>query len=319
MISTKLIIGIYNFGLETNTEFELFDKVILSNNKSHLDNIFNTETLKNIVGQNELQLLYNNGTFLFSELNFDFDDKDFNEHVHLSNFLFLIELFCQALWLVKDNSVTSQFGHLAYSIKDNPSVYSNLWVTSYTNKFGQFATTYFDNDDLQQAKKLLPMVFAMNHVGEKLDSLIKLSSKQTRLTRALYFLQSARGSNDMGTKLAHYCSVLESIFSVSSFELKHRLSETVALFLSTEKDERIKIYREMQNAYDIRSAIVHGDGVPDKYLKNNFSLLKQIVTSSDHIVRKCLNKIIATNELFKLFTEKTQDDITRFNQSLIFS
>jgi hypothetical protein len=162
-------------------------------------------------------------------------------------------------------------------------------------------------------------VCSIHYVGDELShESVKVTSKISRLARAFYFLQSARSSEDIGTKLALYCSVFESIFSISNTELKHRLSETVAFFLTNDSKERLEIYKTLQMAYDIRSSIVHGDGIQSKFLKNDFQLLKQIATQTDEILRRSIKKVILSTELYDLFTTKSRDDISNYIQNIIF-
>lgn len=319
MILGKTIISIHYLEMEKDTKLELVQELLVSNQTLILDNIFKSESLRCAIGLNEIKSIYDNGSFAYIDLTSDADTSNFSEYEYLLNILQFVEFFFQALWLVKDNSIKSDLGHLIYNSDDGLKIHSNLIHTTYSNCLGKFEKVHFSKEELLIAIELFPIIIVNMTSEEKSHSTtINLSTKVTRLARAIYFLQSARSSIDLGTKLTHYCSILESIFSVSSSELKHRLSETVSLFLASEKDERLTIYKTLQNAYDIRSAIVHGDGVHSKYLKNNNALLVETVQYTDEIIRRSFRKIIASESLYDLFTIKTKDDIVNFNQSLIF-
>jgi hypothetical protein len=321
MIKTKTFVAILFLEIEPNitkTIYSDFDFRI-SSNIQLVKNILNTGDIRNIIGYNEAQALEFSNCFYYSESDFDVSIENFNDRNCLIGKLLLIELFSHALWLVKDNSIHCELAHLYFSTNKGYTIHSNFWNTSYTNALGVVENMSFSNDELDQAIKLFPIVIATNYIKKPLEnSAIKVTSNTTRLSRAFYFIQSARNSTDIGTKISLYCSVLESIFSVSTSELKHRLSETVAFFLEDNYDDRKIVYKALQNAYDIRSSVVHGDGIQSKFLKNDSALLLKSTRETDEIIRRCIRKIISTNELYELFTEKNRDEIAEYLQNLIF-
>lgn len=98
-------------------------------------------------------------------------------------------------------------------------------------------------------------------------------------------------------KIIDYLISAEALFlsSGGSFqgELKYRLSHRAAMFIESEPNKQHKIFKFMQKAYDVRSAIVHG-AIP-KLPKNNdgtqISLDKFCQEVEEHL-RFSLNKTI---------------------------
>lgn len=318
MIHVKIIIAIHHLNLASKTTVKFVEQVIISNDKKILDKLFENKSIKEVIGLNEIQSLYDHGTFLYIETFLDINEDNFNERNYLISQLLLIEMLCQSFWLVKDNSIKTELGHLIYSSEKRLRIHSNLWTSSYTNCLGISEKTIFSEEEIKSAMIFFPSIVQSLSADKNFNPSIKLTSKTNRLGRGLYFLQSARSQVDIGTKLSHYCSVLESLFSVSNAELKHRLSETIALFLSDTKVDRLKIYKTIQSAYDIRSAIVHGDSIPEKFLRNDYILLKETVEFTDTYIRKCFSKILNSQKLTILFTAEQKEKVIEFIQNLIF-
>jgi len=320
MLKTKKFSSIFNLEIEENIEMNFLDLITLTNKNDFFEKIFNPEDLKIVFGLNETQSVYNNKLILYNEQTYETNYDDFNDREYLIRFLLLGEIFCQCLWLIKDNSVCFELAHLIYNINGEIKVHSNFWNSLYTDSKGSISTVEFDTKELEEVFSLLPIVFSIySFTPENISRSVMVTSKLSRISRALYFLQSARNCQDIGTKIAHYCSVFESLFSVSNTELKHRLSETVSFFLETEGKKRLNVYKTLQAAYDIRSSIVHGDGIQSKFLKNNSELLFIIASETDEILRQSILKILSDEKLLDLFSNKTKDDINLFNQNLIFS
>lgn len=316
-MKTKCITSILYLEIDKSINENIFEELgfKITNNPMLINKILNPQYIKEIIGRAEYDSIINIGSVLTQEEDDDKNDKDFNERDYLIHFLKFSEFFCQALWMIKDNSVHFELSHLFYE----NNVHSNLWNTSYSNAIGTVENTYFNKEEINQAINIFPGVLAINLLQKPLENeSIRLTSKISRLCRAFYFLTSARNTDDIGTKISIYCSVLESLFSISNTELRHRLSETVAFFLEDKYAERMTIYQAIKLAYDIRSSVVHGDGLSSKFLKNDAKLLLLTATNIDEIIRACFRKIILDDFLYDLFTEKSKEEIGNYFQDLIF-
>lgn len=319
MEQTEIIISINELEIDKLSSFEMIPEFFLTNNRNILKTISTDFSTLSIIGFNEINALNNKTSFFHYNKKLEININDFDDRSFLINHLVLIEIFCQALWIIKDNSVYSEMGHLIYGELKAPHIHSNNWEHSFKNCLGKNETVKFTTTEIEEAIKMFHRLFNISYVGEELEQTAKITATSSRMSRAIYFLESARITSDIGVKIANYCTVLESIFSVSNTELRHRLSETVSHFIGTNKVEKMEIYKILQVAYDIRSSIVHGDGISSKFTKNNFELLKSTIIKTDDILRKCFYKILNDDKLIELFTTKTKDEINEYNQNQIFS
>ncbi|KAF2514371.1 hypothetical protein EYY60_03705 [Flavobacterium zhairuonense] len=323
MIKTKSFATIFHIQVEKKLDQLLikdnFNLRILSDNKI-VKNILDIRDVRKIIGLNEAQALEESNCIFYKEEDYDTTPENFNDRACLIGTLLLIEMFYHALWLIKDNSVHCELAHLFYEEEKRYAIHSNFWSSSYTNSLGIVETTSFSNEEIDEAIKLYPLILITNqHENPLSNNSIRITSKTSRLSRAFFFIQSARSTIDIGTKISIYCSVLESIFSVSTSELKHRLSETIAFFLEKDYENKKRVYKILQNAYDVRSSVVHGDGIQSKFLKNDGELLLQTALNTDEIIRRCMRKIIEDSNLYDLFTVKTRDEVSEYLQNLIFN
>lgn len=321
MIKTKSIAGVFFLEIEEEINEFLIEAINfrLTNIPSEYNAILDDEMITAVIGLNEIQSLKNIKTVVLNEHKYDSSFDEFDPYLSLEKILVLSEYFCQSLWLVKDNSVQFELAHLIYGNENNSSIHSNFWNSSYSMAIGTRVTTSFSKQEINDGILFYKLVLSTNLLEEeRKNKNIILTNKISRLTRAFYFLKSARTTNDLGTKISHYCSILESLFSISTNELKHRLSENVAFFLSKEFNERNRIYKIIQTSYDIRSSVVHGDGITTKFLKNDGLLLINNVMEIDNILRLCFRKIMTTPDLYELFTKKDKIDISNYFQDLIF-
>jgi hypothetical protein len=129
------------------------------------------------------------------------------------------------------------------------------------------------------------------------------SADQSRLSKGLLMLQAGRQSEDMALKIAHYCACFEILFNSSSGtgEIAHQLAERMAFFLSTSANERVAIYDDVKNAYNVRCEIFHG-----KFLKpKRQQSVEQTCVTCDDLLRKILHRILTSREFADLFYRKT--------------
>lgn len=323
MLETKTIAGILYLEIKEKVNVNILDLtdfiIKVTNLPSAYKNILDS-SVSQIIGLNEQNFIINNKIVLLNEFTYDISLKDFDPHPNLHKILVISEYYCQALWLIKDNAVQLELAHLIYKSKTHKHVHSNYWNTSYSNAIGKRISTKFTEVEIRESKHILKSIMSIVYTDDqKVDHKnVVLTNKISRLSRSFIFLKSARTTNDIGTKISLYCSVFESLFSVSNTELRHRLSETISFFLSENFDERMFIYKTIQKAYDIRSSIVHGDGLQKRFLKNNNELLFEIAVNTDEILRKCFRKILRNSEYLELFRTGNQEELLKFFQNLIF-
>jgi hypothetical protein len=322
MMKSKIFTSIFYLEIEGECSEIVLENlnIIITNNIKPIQEIFSDEQCRMMIGFNEAHSLENSKCIFYQQNSSEVHFEEFDERAFLINTLIHLQMFYHALWLVKDNAIHCELAYLIYEDEKQRGIHSNLWTSFYTDSLGKLEDITFTIDEIKTAIALYQIVLKINRQDTPIvNSAIKLTSKTSRLSRAFYFVHSARTAVDIGTKISLYCSVLESIFSVSNTELKHRLSETVAFFLETTVSGKKTVYKSLQNAYDIRSAVVHGDGIQLKFLKNEAKLLLETVKETDDIIRKCLRKIFDDQKLYELFTIKEREEISTYLQDLIFS
>lgn len=322
MIQSKIFTSIFYLEIEGECTENILESLnlFITNNIKPIQELLIDKEVRMMVGFNESNSLENSKCSFYQPNSSEGDFNEFNDKAFLINTLIHLQMFYHALWLVKDNAIHCELAHLIYEDREHRAIHSNLWASFYTDSLGKLEDVIFTVDEIKTAISFFQIILEINKQNTPLtNDAIKLTYKTSRLSRALYFVHSARTAVDIGTKISLYCSVLESIFSVSNAELKHRLSETVAFFLESDIIGKKTVYKKLQNAYDIRSAVVHGDGIQSKFLKNEAKLLLETVTDIDEIIRRCLRKIFDNHELYKLFTIKDREEINAYLQDLIFN
>ncbi|WP_248475558.1 HEPN domain-containing protein [Spirosoma liriopis] len=139
------------------------------------------------------------------------------------------------------------------------------------------------------------------HDSQKGISMISQTTnynKYNRMERAMMFLNSARVSSSLPEKISFYVLLLECLFSAGdTTELKHRLGERIALYFGNNHDERIRLYNEFSEYYNIRSKYIHGQSI-EGYDGKKMVKLYEASIGVDSLVRRILIKII-TNDADK--------------------
>jgi hypothetical protein len=107
---------------------------------------------------------------------------------------------------------------------------------------------------------------------------------------------------------------MESLFATSSSELAHQLAERMALFLSDEPDDRLRIYRQVKKAYGLRSKVVHGDVLR----QSKVAELLESSLACDDLLRQAFQKAVADNEARNALAGGNED-LDRYFLGLIFA
>lgn len=229
------------------------------------------------------------------------------DEIQLVNFLIRkVEVFLACLWLVKDNSITSEVGFLHMYDKDpkrgifSSNVIPNLPSTS----DGEFRNTEFNVNELDQAIKYY-QEFTFDSKSNHSDIITQLENPLTkgskRVDRAFYFLGNARNTTALPIKALNYCSLLECLFTNDSGEITHKVSERFAFFIGNDFEERKALFKMTKELYKIRSKATHGQPVgthPDQMR----SLLMEIDNKVREILLTSINKE-AKSEVFNLQNE----------------
>ena len=222
----------------------------------------------------------------------------------LSHHLGFTQIFLCWMWLIKDNSINFDLGFLQYPFNNSRNsigtrVSSNGRTIWFTKSDGTLTDTTFNTDDLRAAIAFNRSYIDARPSEQAIDiNPIGPIRDDSRLARAFYFLQAARGAGYLPEKIAYYCTCFETLVSTSPTELAHQVAERVAILLANDTPEAATIYRNMKSAYDTRSKLVHGGYLSkdqaryvtqsvncDMYLRRLFRLVQED-QELEHTLRK---------------------------------
>ena len=131
--------------------------------------------------------------------------------------------------------------------------------------------------------------------------------------RILYFINCARATDELSTKISLYMSVFEILFSNDTTELSFKLSLRTALFVGDTEPDRRSIFQTMKRAYGLRSRFLHGDVIPPSATKD----LATLVPAVDQLLRRVLQRI-AADAAVRSRLEGRSDDREAFFEDLLF-
>lgn len=206
------------------------------------------------------------------------------------------------LWLIRDHAAYTEFGYLEHphggGIK--AVVTRNVFLDTACKADGTKPSTTFSRSELKTARGI---------IGEQPTIIVSpqpsVGKAVSRLQRAWYFMQAARAHEDLGVKVANYCTCFESLFSTDPSELSHKLAERLAVFIGTEKT-RYELYGRIKKAYSLRSKVVHGSGGAD------LAALKDAGVLCDDLARQIFLKIFQSSDLEELFGSGSNEKIEEY-------
>ena len=228
--------------------------------------------------------------------------------------------FVHFLWLVKDSSasVGNIYCIFPHSVAEgDPNIFC-------LGCKGNMAPVTFQREEIKSAvntmasyrTSLKAQKFSTPNALKFTDTFTsEFSADKSRLSKALLMLQVVRQTEDIGLKIAHYCSCFEILFnSPDDMEgISHKLAERMTFFLSSSVNERVNLYEAVREAYRVRCEVFHG-----KFLKpGRQAQLEQICVKCDELLRETLCRILKSPEFAALFTDKPEK-FDRHFRDLIF-
>ncbi|MEJ1127791.1 hypothetical protein V9L20_09430 [Variovorax sp. CCNWLW225] len=231
--------------------------------------------------------------------------------VEVINFLREVQAFLTAAWLKKDNSANCE---LAFSFgQETPHVHSNSLALQYTDHSGGRKSIKVDEGLLAEICKLHATSF-QGVTQQNFPAHTVFRKSIARLDRGMKFLQQARSSDDLGQKVANYCSFFEALLSTSASELSHQLSERIAFLLSDDPNKRLGFFKDVKKAYGVRSKIVHGDILTAGVIAS----LVDVARTCDEFARSLVLKIVQEPHLDALFNTGSNELLDAYMLNLIF-
>ena len=233
----------------------------------------------------------------------------------LNRKLSLLQFFLMSLWLVKDNSVNVELGFLEHP-HGNPyasSVTSNFRAMHFCDASGRVIDCDFTEKEVRKARDFYKLFEeSAVYLGDRTSGYV-VPTDFTRFDRVLYFAQAARGTKDLGLKIANYVTCFECLFCTESAELAHKLSERVAFFLGNKSEERLEYFKISKAAYSIRSKTVHGDPIKSHQIDN----APKLAMKCDNMLREIIKRILSSSSLHETFIGPAKD-LDEFFNGLVF-
>ncbi|MDT3668954.1 MAG: HEPN domain-containing protein [Aromatoleum sp.] len=281
--------------------------VFLTNNSEHLTRFVSPSYLL-YIGHLEAAPLTNGSPILFK---IDEVQSHEDSHVEVINFLREVQGFLTATWLKTDNNVNCE---LAFAFgQDLEYLHSNSLALQYSHHTGKRQRLQVLHEELLELAEFHRQFFAGIKEQDR-PAHTAFRRAQSRIDRGILFLQQARAADDLGQKIANYCSFFEAVLSTSSAELSHQLSERVAFFTFDSPEQRLRTFREVKKAYSVRSKIVHGDALSDSAISG----LVDVAGVCDGISRAMMLRVLQHSDLLDLLKRGSNDSLDVLMLELIF-
>jgi len=278
---------------------KLDDKTFITNNKETIRALIPREAIT-VIGELEMLWILDAGAVIYSleDMSPHMTDKSaYNKF--LAYMMTHAASFLHTLWHTKDHACLLGKGYL---FDDQFAVGGCSRGYDFVKATGEQSPTEVSREELGTARSLFRLLTGSG-VGysSKITRIIKESSN--RLSRADAHRLAATTSPDVAFKIASYCSALEALFSTSSAELSHQLSERVAFLLEDDPGRRRLLYEDLKRAYTFRSKAVHGDHIKQK----DWDGLRGVSVRCDEIVRRVYSKIFASDDLQEILVSSAED------------
>ncbi|MEH6990544.1 hypothetical protein [Cytobacillus firmus] len=316
----KFVVPLYNLRIssELNRGKVITKNMRISNSERNFLRIFGSDdVLGKFIGILEYDYLQNS-TYVVATGDFDELYNHYQKHgIEKSNHYYIlnalmrrVQMFCNLLWLIKDNSVHTEKGFIIVGSDTlNPIGTSTGSAFSYLNAKGAYDEVIFTQEEIDQAIKYYNQLAADDsevlQIGQRVTPDI-YNLQSTRVDRAVHFLQAARREDSIPVKIMNFCTVLECLFTRDNSELTHKISERFAKILTKDIEKRIELYNLIKRAYAIRSLVIHGQPISKRKLQE----AHEIVVDLDSAIRLLFNEIFF-NEEIKEFFSKTDEDLDK--------
>ena len=200
----------------------------------------------------------------------------------------LFEKVVTALRLFKKGS--TDFTLLRYESQSWDPLMQRQYGETNNPRFDE-SSTYFMNEQETKSFGIFWKNFENNYV--RIPNFIKIAIQRFNIA-----IEEAEIEN----KIMDYSISLEALYLSNNPELAFRLSNRMAVLLGQSDDERIKIADFIQDVYDLRSLIAHGEDIKNTK-KFNTIIRKHITIESllerlEELVRKSINDFIVISKVY---------------------
>lgn len=232
---------------------ELASGIIILNDVNLVDRV--TRRYWSVDAPKLLETVENAGAFLYGQVTVPVAEEDRlplleQKRRHVYGFL-------MGLWMLRDNAVNGKEVSLIHGLGRVGLEYTHVFLNA--KGAGYKGCTSFTREEIEQA------VAFSRWCEEKvlLHDSETGSTTSTRLSRAGFFLQTARRTIDVGLRTSLYCSSLEALLCTTEKGIKAQLADRVALLFGEEPSVDEGVGKEMRAIYKRRSEFMHGEEVSD--------------------------------------------------------
>ncbi|HDX9493756.1 TPA: hypothetical protein ROY31_005100 [Bacillus thuringiensis] len=329
----KSIGAVFNLEIEPQdgklySFYDLDNGFSLSKDQDRLGTEFLQEYFVQKVGRFEIDDLVNN-MYIYNISNLDELPKELQPDNHFAvfqNINAMLHAWLFSLWFVKDNSVNirTMYLYLIDSDKSSVDMISQNKVNSTAR--GKQECVKFTMGELSESLNWLDILSLYLKGKEKngkkeknrktefrKDDSEHIYATDNRFLRAMRFIMEARGETFLPSKITSYISALESMLSTSTTELKFQVSERAAKLIGGSLEEQMANFDIVREAYDARSAYVHGSVVNRKYRNGN--KLEELAVKLDDLMRNLMKVMLQKHT--ELATMK-QEELSVWYKKLMF-
>ena len=206
------------------------DNIFITNSRTEITSLL-PKIYMPIIGVLEWSFINDSKVVIWGRPTFDEDQDPLQV---LNGMLYKVQGFLNSIWLFVDNSIDTEIGFLFYDKDGIPTASSSYINFSPCAADGTSPKISINREQLREIRKFHREHMYYEAFGP--HPVTKVVKAEGRLSRALYFIGAARGSRDLGVKMMHYCTALETLFSTSQAELAHQLSERLAHFIESKPE-----------------------------------------------------------------------------------
>lgn len=342
----KYLINIKHLLLDLAPENDAvdIDGIRFSNNEKFRSATFYDKVALKNIGLGLLSQHLNETAYAMKKIDFDtLSNETSKKDVQIEitriaqDILHYVNDFLFYLWFVKDNCVA---GDYIYGVRDEPNSdgYCGIIIDQRNISMCNGDANYYSKFNLDELGYAYGILEASKKIHRKSlekeefnirkeqydrGSVVMMPKLKYvnfhRIERALFFLSNARSSQNILHKIATYINTIECLFSTERDNVNYKISQRVALYAGNDYEERQWIMKFIKEAYDIRSAYVHGSAITKSERKgkdrdnpafgeeNIYYISKEL----DNLLRTILTKVIMNDSLVFLDDNKL---VKMFNQ-----
>ncbi len=316
-----------------------FDPFILTEHSFFLENeLYNDHAFVRYIGDIRFKTMVGPYAYAFSKLEFA-HTEGLSVHQNLqkvSSELFdRLEDFINFLWFIRD---TCAFIEEFICYMPGESIMITASKNYIAKSTGELSPTTFTLAELSRAHDILSQYYLLVDNGTRSTIPVSLPDEygitksgltlfpynlRHRIERTVIFLALARKQSFLPLRIALLVPIYECLFSYETGEISHKVGERTANYVGGDREEKVRIYKLVKAAYDVRSSVLHGSKLSSsqKYLGASISDPQaQINLSTDleSLTRNVLTQAIMKDSNRFIDRDKNEADYKQFLAELMF-